>query len=360
MDSGIDFAKVPHYSTVQTPDSPYFPIGILDTPEGRFGVLRIALFSQFEFPEMCEEQVAAMKLSPTAPCEGGCAGPLERETANRVTAAFERQLRQLESKRIAALMVDITGNGGGDNWVEVAMRPLTAHALKEPRSGYIRHEHWVTQLSDKLDVVEADARRARGDYQKQPVDAAKTLRSALDEARKPCVRDDMWNDQLPGCSLVVSEPPLYSSGLLAYARPGSRPPDNLSCCPLFYPVRFTYEEGTYSGPLFILVDRETASAAEEFAAVLADNQAAVVVGEPTYGAGCGYTNGGILTALPHSGAVVRMPDCVRFRADGSNEVAGITPDVLLPWRSNDGPLQRAKRVWDGIPQMLRQANARIR
>jgi hypothetical protein len=43
-----------------------------------------------------------------------------------------------------------------------------------------------------------------------------------------------------------------------------------------------------------------------------------------------------------------MPDCVQFRADGTNAVAGITPDVLVPWHSNDNPYQRAMRAFDTL------------
>jgi C-terminal processing protease CtpA/Prc len=104
--------------------------------------------------------------------------------------------------------------------------------------------------------------------------------------------------------------------------------------------------------VFVLVDRGTASSAEYFTAMLSDNRAATVIGEPTVGAGCGYTNRGIPTVLKNSGARVKIPDCVRVRADGSNEVAGITPDVLIPWRRNDSPYQRVKRVFDVLSQTL--------
>ena len=47
-----------------------------------------------------------------------------------------------------------------------------------------------------------------------------------------------------------------------------------------------------------------------------------------------------------------MPDCVRFRPDGSNEVAGITPDKLIAWRANDTRYQRAKRVLDALSNLF--------
>jgi C-terminal processing protease CtpA/Prc len=132
-------------------------------------------------------------------------------------------------------------------------------------------------------------------------------------------------------------------------------PDSLPGKPssryLFYPSRYKYREGAYSGKLMILTDRGTASSAEYFTAMLRDNNAATIIGEPTYGAGCGYTNKGIQTFLKNSGARVKMPDCVRLRADGSNEVAGITPDVLVPWRTNDTRYQRATRVYEILAKL---------
>jgi C-terminal processing protease CtpA/Prc len=107
-------------------------------------------------------------------------------------------------------------------------------------------------------------------------------------------------------------------------------------------------------PLFVAVDRNSWSAAEYFAAVLHDNHAARMVGELTGGAGCGFTNGGIHTQLSHSGAAVTMPDCVRLRADGSNEVAGITPDVLVPWAPRDSPFQRAAKLARALATMSRR------
>jgi hypothetical protein len=66
------------------------------------------------------------------------------------------------------------------------------------------------------------------------------------------------------------------------------------------------------------------------------------------GAGCGFTNGGIPTVLPRSGAHVRIPDCARLRADGTNAVAGVTPDVGLPLLDRDSPFQRATKVVAGL------------
>lgn len=143
--------------------------------------------------------------------------------------------------------------------------------------------------------------------------------------------------------LVLASGFPFSSGLLPYAPPGSFA-GLASRTTLFHPARYRYEEGAAGLPLRVAVDRETWSAAEYFAAVLQDARTATIVGEPTGGAGCGYTNGGIPTVLERSRARVRIADCARLRADGSNEAAGVVPDVLVPWSAHDSAWQRAEKL----------------
>jgi C-terminal processing protease CtpA/Prc len=125
---------------------------------------------------------------------------------------------------------------------------------------------------------------------------------------------------------------------------------------VFKPMQFPYQEGIWRGPLIVLVDGGTASAAEQFTAVLQDHQAAVILGAPTLGAGCGHTNGGTPTTLRHSRGVLEMPDCVRFRADGSNEVMGIQPDILIGLRRLDGPRRGGLRFAAKLPEALERAS----
>ena len=66
------------------------------------------------------------------------------------------------------------------------------------------------------------------------------------------------------------------------------------------------------------------------------NGAATVIGERTYGAGCGFLDGGLPLELPDSGLEVWMPDCVRLRIDGTNEIEGIEPDVPIAWSEMGG------------------------
>jgi hypothetical protein len=349
--AGVAFSSLAGFKQHGTADSKYFAIGVLALADGKkIGLLGIALFSEYNFPDLGEAAASELGLHNDSACDDACADRVERKAADLLTAALGRQLAVLKESGIDALLVDITGNGGGTNWVEPAARTLTAKRLSSPRLGFIKHSHWAQQFSERLHAIEKDAPRAAAAQQKVLAQAAETYRRALAAAKQPVGRDEIWQSQrVP--PLVAKEPVLYACGVLPYLQPGELP-DNPSSAHVFYPSRYRYHEGVYGGPLLVLVDGNTASSAEYFAAMLADNGAAIVLGSPTVGAGCGYTNGGIPTILKNSVAHVKMPDGVRFRADGTNEVSGITPAVLIPWRGNDSPYQRAKRVLDVLPEVI--------
>ena len=88
--------------------------------------------------------------------------------------------------------------------------------------------------------------------------------------------------------------------------------------------------GDWAGPVWVLMDRGTASAAEEFAGWLSDNRVAFLIGQTSYGAGCGYVNGGAPIALRAAPLILKMPNCARFAANGRNEIEGWQPDISLP------------------------------
>jgi C-terminal processing protease CtpA/Prc len=129
---------------------------------------------------------------------------------------------------------------------------------------------------------------------------------------------------------------------------------------VFTPMEHPYREGIWDGPLMVLVDGESWSASEEFAAILQDNRAALVIGEPTGGAGCGHTDGSEPVVLRNSGARLELPDCARIRADGSNEVRGVVPDLLIGWGRHDGPQLRASRLLAKLPNAIAEAQMTVR
>jgi hypothetical protein len=82
------------------------------------------------------------------------------------------------------------------------------------------------------------------------------LRKAILESQKTCRREAIWENQKLDCSPVAAVPSLYPQSILPYAKPGLLP-DTPSSRYLFYPSRYKYREGVYTGRLMILADRGT-------------------------------------------------------------------------------------------------------
>jgi hypothetical protein len=81
--------------------------------------------------------------------------------------------------------------------------------------------------------------------------------------------------------------------------------------------------GAWNGPAYVLTDNRTFSAAEMFAATMKDNGIAKTLGARTGGDGCGFMAKGDPLVLAHSQLRFRVPNCLRLRADGPHEVAGV-------------------------------------
>jgi hypothetical protein len=337
--AGIDFSQIAGFTPLEGEP---FPHALLRLDHHRtLGVLRIAAFSERSSPEVCEDVLREMQIDTDAPCDSSCADSVELASANRLTSEIDRRARNLKARGATAILVDITRNGGGSNWVEAATRILSRVPLPEPRLAFLKHPHWMPQLEQKLRDVEADLQAARGP-RAMLEEAAARLRRGIAATREPCDRSDVWVTGKIGCAMLVPDV-LFTDGVVAHALPSAFA-GLASRTTLFHPLRYAYTENADRLPLYVVVDRHTWSAAEYFAAILQDNRAAVVVGELTGGAGCGYTEGGIPAVLSNSGAKVRMPDCVRLRKDGSDEVAGVTPDVLVPWATWESPFTKADKL----------------
>jgi hypothetical protein len=78
-----------------------------------------------------------------------------------------------------------------------------------------------------------------------------------------------------------------------------------------------------------------------FAARMHDSGIAKTVGARTLGLGCGSMLETKPLTLPHSQLSIRIPNCVRLRADGTDEVAGIAPDFPVLPAANESPRARA-------------------
>ena len=119
-----------------------------------------------------------------------------------------------------------------------------------------------------------------------------------------CDRSMLWKGEKPACS--------------AYKNPPA--------------TEWIEGKPVWRGPLAVLADRRTASAAEEFISWLRDNGKAVMGGEQTFGAGCGYIDGGAAFQFTAAPMHLKIPNCSRFTRDGTNEIEGQAPDLIIDWQ----------------------------
>jgi hypothetical protein len=327
-----------------------FPAGIVRVGARSVGVIRIGGFEPQGSPSICRAALQALHRSVEKPCDDTCQDAVLTWSYFRLTSALEEQVRILRNSGAKALLVDITNNGGGTEWAEAAARILSPKTLSSERRGFVRGPHW----SEQWKTLAAELRTAAGSAD---VNDRELLLGWAADAERARVDAEQSCPQVKACSLVGQSG--YATGLVGAARAGQfagKPWADL----VFSIAQFPYHDGVWFGPLVVLVDDQTWSAAEEFAAVLQDNGAAAIIGTRTGGAGCGHTNGGTPTLLKNSGATLELPDCVRFRADGSNEVAGIIPDVLTGMKASDGRAFKARLIMAHLPQAISLARARQR
>jgi hypothetical protein len=320
-----------------------FPAGVVVAGGHRIGVLKIGLFSAEGIPDLCHDALKGLRIAPNAPCDDKCQARIANIVDAKMNDDFIATLAALDAAHPDALLVDLTGNGGGSEWAEAAARMVTSKRLRSERIAFVRGAQWSKEFAE----TESDLRNAAKTASPKDrallnslADRAKAKRS---DAETPCAK--------PDCVLGEG---FFASGILDSADPTTLQ-GKAWASRVFTPMEHPYREGIWHGPLLVLVDGETWSAAEEFAAVLQDNHAATIVGEPTGGAGCGHTDYSEPVILTNSGARLSLPDCARVRADGTNEVRGIIPDVTLPWGRHDGPALRAKALQKALPAIIEKA-----
>ncbi|HTT98342.1 MAG TPA: S41 family peptidase [Rhizomicrobium sp.] len=330
-------ALMPGYEAIR---SVSFPAGVIAVGEKRIGILKLGLFSAEGIPQLCHAALVALKIAPDAPCDDKCQERIAKEAEARMNDDFIATLETLNTAHIDALLIDLTGNGGGSEWAEAAARMVTSVRLKSERIAFVRGAQWSKEFADAEKDLRAAAKTASQKDRVLLLNLAALAKAKRAIAGTTCGK--------PDCVLAEG---FYASGFLDAADPRSL--EGKSWGPeVFTPMEHPYREGIWRGPLLVLVDGETWSAAEEFAAVLQDNHAATIIGEPTGGAGCGHTDGSEPVTLTNSGAKLSLPDCARLRADGTNEVRGIIPDIALRWGHHDGPMLRAQTLLKALPATL--------
>ena len=230
---------------------------------------------------------------------------------------------------------------------------LTPKRLVSERMRFVRGKQWSKNLAALEAQLRADAAGTTDSDHEMLLRFADEAHKKALVAATPCSSEPLLTGQTPTCAWLgegfsVTEPLASADANELRGKPWAKD--------VFIPMKYPFDEGLWRGPLMVLVDGATASSAEEFAAVLQDNRAASVMGLPTAGAGCGFTDGNEQLKLHYSGATLTIPDCVYIRSDGTNEVRGVVPDLLIGFRRSDSARLRSADVLAHLPEALRAAS----
>ena len=343
-------ALIPGYTPVKLPADNVFPTGILLRERGIVGIIKIPLFMARGFPSLCESAVDSLHIDRSKDCDSACDEAIKLRAESLMTAQLEAAIKAVEHAGAGTLVVDVAGNGGGSEWTGAASRMMTPIRLEAMPNYFVRGALWAKHFSSLERELQTAARKAHGEDRKLLAHFVELVDERKKEAQTPCDATPLWESKHPSCLWLGGA--FFTTGLLSSADPESlrtKPWASL----VFNPMQYPYHEGVWRGTLIVLVDGGTGSAAEQFAAELQDNHAALIIGSPTAGAGCGSTDGGSPTTLTHTGAILDLPDCVRIRPNGLNLSSGVQPDILVGLRGDDSPRRQASLLEQKLDEALR-------
>jgi hypothetical protein len=369
IDTFTSLEEHPDFTPIEAPG--YFPSGILKLRSGRrLGVVRIGSFDFNDYTAVCHAEWERFRWTIRGTCEGECWTDFWLAFRNRIVADFATQVERLSRAKADVLVLDLAGNPGGHDWYQAVVRMLTARRVPCPRTALIRTDPIKDSLESRVEGLRRALRKGPCGTERRLLEEALRRAEALHaEASKPCGRDwvfpepETWEEakaiayeeageEVPeqirrqsGCTAITTAE-FYQCGFYSDLDIGpSR--DVVIQSILFDPHLYKFPTGLWKGPLAVIVDEGTGSAAELTAGMLQDWAGAIVVGEPSSGSGAGYHFGREPVDLPVSGLELYIPTATSWRRDGRNYREGITPDVRVWWYEDDTWEARVKKLaWE--------------
>jgi hypothetical protein len=346
----LPFESLDGFAMASDGISQAFRSGTILVGEHCFGLLRIPRLRATEYPALCVATWSALHANGSVPTAGAI--------QDAINAAWLRELAdRLAAFHVDALLVDVGGNGGGNDLGEWAARLFTSREVHSApllmHAGPLGVQYLEEQLQGLNAALAAHAGDAKVEAALRPAVEAFERRKH-ESSQQSCDMSWVWREQRrfdpAKCSGLIEAG--FASGAVDYLAPGSLAAD--AAAALYWPSIVDPLRGAWNGPVYLLTDSATASAAEMFVAQMRDRGIARTVGVRTLGLGCGSMVENAPLTLPHSRLSVRIPNCVRLRADGTDEVAGIAPDLAVLPTANESPRARAARVLAVIDRDLRR------
>lgn len=341
------FESLPGFTLRGDGMSSVYRSGLATTAGGvKIGIIRIQNFRMRAFPAACTMAWAKLAADHTLIDSGSL-----RDAAYIMWyTAFGDEIAALRAAGAQALLIDVGNNSGGDDSGDLFPRLLTDKRVESARLLVVASATGAGFADEQIEDID-------GVLAAKPApDGETALRTARDyflkakaAATAPCDLSWVWREQRPwadgGCKRLVAVG--YAGGYAASLPRGAYDDQNVSS-QLSFASGADDIWGLWTGPLYVLTDANTFSSAEMFTAVVQDNHIGKIVGVKTGGDGCGFMGGGDPPVLYHSLIRLRIPNCIRLRRDGSNEVAGITPDLPVLPTTGEDDRQRAVRLLDTL------------
>jgi hypothetical protein len=317
-----------------------FPAAVLEGQAGAaaIGLLRIGSFNERDYRGACMREWPGFGQSLKGTCERGCQRDFDLAVSARLLRELSFRIRELRLAGVGAILIDVTDNSGGYAWARAAAQLFTRRPLPVLRASVSKGHHTTESLLEDRRVVfhYLATHRLTPSDQAALETALCRLDDLIAETGTLCMAGPVWDGEpwRLSCSRLSTRP-YFHGGVLESDPGGHFPLEVASVIHIegFYPRLPT----AWDGPVAVLMDEDTASAAEIFAGSLKFGAGAVLLGRHTANAGGGWSLGRYGWGLEHSGMHLYMPDTASYWPTGENARVGLEPDVRSPIPPRENP-----------------------
>lgn len=324
-----------------------FRTGLVIRSGVQLGVIRIQNFRARVFPAACLHAWADLRQAGKAVTSQAVKEAARLRWFQDMAAAVST----LRDEGAKALVIDIGNDSGGDDSGDWAPRLFTDRPVRSARLLMVDAPVAAGYFADEIGSIDEAASATRSPDAKSALTEARSFftrqKAAIGTLR--CDLSWAWRERRPwspaNCNRLLAGG--YAGGYAA-GLPRGAYGDGKAAATLASSSTIEALYGGWSGPTYVLADRRSYSSAEMFAAVMQDNHIGKLVGDRTGGDGCGFMTEGDPIVLPHSRLRFRVPNCMRLRADGTNEETGILPDIAIVPTERESERARGERALDAI------------
>ncbi|MES2058467.1 MAG: S41 family peptidase [Pseudomonadota bacterium] len=351
----LPFETLPGFTLLADGITRPFRTGLVAAPNAtRIGVIRIHSFEQTAFPAVC--LAAWAKIASSG--QPVTAAAIEGITDDIWYGTLAAALAELRAQGAKAVIVDVGMNSGGNDSGDWSVRLFTDRPVDSSRMMMVAAPVSGGYFDEQIGEMTKGLAKAPKPEGRSALEQAQQffMRQKASIPPKRCDLSWVWREQRPwrldACNGLIDAG--FADGFKSRL-PRNAYGDADVAQRLSWAASVDGFAGAWRGPAYVLTDAQTYSSAEMFAATMRDNQVARTIGVRTGGDGCGFMTKGAPLVLAHARLRFRIPNCIRLRADGTDEVAGIAPDFPLPPTEGESPRARAARVIGTLEQDLIRA-----